>query len=231
MRWPCHTAAVESPSTPTCQDDPAELLNRGIELHRYQDGPSALVGIGASNPQIVIVPTDLTGIGVQEFVHTVVDLTGTPVLIGDLGTETSHRLGFTCLELGARGLIPLPATAEEIASAITRLGVLRSDAAAELRAGDLFLNPQSLRTTIAGVNVDLAPKDFEVLRYLMMEAPRVVGVEEISAHIRDTAAGGTTRTRMAIARTRKKLAKASPAGSSYIETVRGMGYRLGIEEV
>ncbi|MHA7263762.1 winged helix-turn-helix domain-containing protein [Arthrobacter sp. TMN-37] len=221
--------SVDSPSAATCQDDPSMLLNRGIELRQYQNGPSALVGIGASHPEIVIAPTDLTGIGVEEFVHTVVELTAVPVLVGDMGTEASHQLGFACLQLGARGLIPLPATAEEIAAAIARLGVFRSDAAVELRVGELVVNPQSLRATLTGVHVDLAPKDFEVLRYLMMEAPRVVGVEEISAHVRDAGAGGATRTRMAIARTRRKLAEASPGGATYIETVRGMGYRLGVE--
>lgn len=227
VRWPCNVVTIES-SSKISGDDEATLLQRGIELYQYKNGASALIGIGASNPQIVIAPTDMTDIGVVEFVQAVVDLTGIPVLVGVHASESSHALGFHALGCGARGLIPLPSSAEKISSSIAQLGFLRSDMAAELENGELKINPQSLRATVAGTVVHLAPKEFETLKYLMMEAPRVVSLEEITAHTRDSGTSGSTRIRLAIMRTRKKLTEASPTGNSFIETVRGVGYRMAL---
>ncbi|WP_193353914.1 winged helix-turn-helix domain-containing protein [Arthrobacter sp. CAL618] len=203
-------------------------MRQGIEIHQYDDGASALLGIGANNPQVVIAPTDMEGVPLDRFVHAASELAGIPVLVGILATEASQILGFRALEGGARGLIPLPSTAERIAAAIGQLGVLASGSGNELSSGPLHLNPQSLRVTVEGNPVHLAPKEFEVLRYLMAESPRVVGVDEITSHCQDGGPGGETRSRLAIMRTRKKLALASSFGQSFIETVRGVGYRMAL---
>lgn len=62
----------------------------------------------------------------------------------------------------------------------------------------------------------------------MLEAPRVVRVEEITEHGKDHTKEAITRTRLAIMRTRKKLTEASPTSESFIETVRGVGYRMAL---
>lgn len=206
------------------------LLRRGIELRQYRDGARALLGIGASNPEIVIAPTDMTGIDLGQFVTAVVELTGIPILVGVLGTQASHAAGFWALERGARGLIPLPSSAERIAASIAPLGLMRAGTAGELRIGHLTLSPQSLRARVDGVNVHLTPKEFDVLKYLMMESPRVVSIDELTAHGRESGPGAATRARLAVLRTRKKLSEASKVRETFIETVRGVGYRMATDD-
>ncbi len=202
------------------------MLRVGIDLRIYSDAPSALLAIGANRPQVVLAPTDMAGIDVGEFTAVITRTAGLPVLVGVLSTPDSQISAYHALERGARGMTPLPFTPRSLSTAVGQLGFLETADAGELRCGSLTLNPQSLRVTIEATSVHLAPKEFAVLKYLMSEAPRVVNVEEIAAAQDDFLDGDTTRTRLAIMRTRKKLTEAAPHLPVLIETVRGLGYRM-----
>lgn len=228
-RWPCRVATVASAGI----SDPLDqggLLRVGIDLHVYPDAPSTLLAIGAERPQVVLAPTDMAGIDVVDFTAVVTRAAGIPVLVGVLSTAGSQISAFHALEQGARGMTPLPFSARSLSTAVGQLGFLETADAGELRCGVLTLNAQSLRVTVEHTTVHLAPKEFAVLRHLMSESPRVVTVEEIAAANGDTLGEDTTRIRLAIMRTRKKLSEAAPHLPVLIETVRGLGYRMSSPE-
>jgi two-component system OmpR family response regulator len=92
----------------------------------------------------------------------------------------------------------------------------------ELRCGDIALDPRSARVTLAGRPVRLTSHEFRVLSYLMHHRGRIVSQAELTEHIyaQDFERESNT-VEVFVARLRRKL------GASAIETVRGLGYRIG----
>jgi two-component system OmpR family response regulator len=91
----------------------------------------------------------------------------------------------------------------------------------ELRCGTLVLDPRVARVTVDDVAVKLTGHEFRVLSYLMHQRGRVVSQAELTEHIYAHSSDRDSNTvEVFIARLRRKL------GGSYIETVRGLGYRV-----
>lgn len=91
----------------------------------------------------------------------------------------------------------------------------------ELRSGEIALDPRSARVTRAGTPIKLTAHEFRVLSYLMHHRGRVISQAELTEHIYAQGFDRDSNTvEVFVARLRRKL------GASFIETVRGMGYRL-----
>jgi two-component system OmpR family response regulator len=92
----------------------------------------------------------------------------------------------------------------------------------ELRCGPIVLDPRLSRVTLDGVPVRLTGHEFRVLSYLMHHRGRVVSQAELTEHIYAQSFDRDSNTvEVFIARLRRKL------GAPHIETVRGLGYRIG----
>jgi two-component system OmpR family response regulator len=91
----------------------------------------------------------------------------------------------------------------------------------ELRCGALALDPRAARVTLNGAPVRLTSHEFRVLSYLMHHRNRVVSQSELTEHIYSQSADRDSNTvEVFVARLRRKL------GASFIETMRGLGYRI-----
>jgi two-component system OmpR family response regulator len=91
----------------------------------------------------------------------------------------------------------------------------------ELRCGALVLDPRSGKVVLEGAEVKLTSHEFRVLSYLMHHKQRIVSQGELTGHIYSQDFDRDSNTvEVFIARLRRKL------GSSLIETVRGLGYRM-----
>ena len=90
-----------------------------------------------------------------------------------------------------------------------------------LRVGNVALDARMARVTVDGMPVKLTSHEFRVLSYLMHHRGRVVSQGELTEHIyaQDFERDSNT-VEVFIARLRRKL------GASFIETVRGLGYRI-----
>ena len=124
-------------------------------------------------------------------------------------------------------MISLPADPDELASAIRRLGLTRTESAASLRYGSISLDSQAHEVRVSGRVVRLSPREFALLKYLLAEAPRVVPVAEIAAVIGyGEQVDGSVRARKYVEKLRRKLGEAATRQPAVLETVRGLGYRL-----
>jgi DNA-binding response OmpR family regulator len=98
--------------------------------------------------------------------------------------------------------------------------------AGRLAVGDLELDRAAHRAWLAGRELDLRPKEFDLLALLMAEAGRAVARERIMAEVWDEHWFGSTKTLdMHIAALRRKLDD-HPERAGRITTLRGVGYRL-----
>jgi two-component system, OmpR family, response regulator len=91
----------------------------------------------------------------------------------------------------------------------------------ELRCGPVTLDPRVAKVTLHGMPVKLTSHEFRVLCYLMHHRGRVVSQGELTDHIYAQGFDRDSNTvEVFIARLRRKL------GPTFIETVRGLGYRV-----
>jgi two-component system OmpR family response regulator len=145
----------------------------------------------------------------------------TPLLVLTArGTWHEKVLG---IDSGADDYMSKPFRIEELLARLRAL-IRRASrqASPELRCGEVILDPRVAKVTLAGVPVKLTSHEFRVLSYLMHHRGSVVSQSELTEHIYSQDFDRDSNTvEVFIARLRRKL------GPSVIETVRGLGYRIG----
>jgi len=144
----------------------------------------------------------------------------TPVLI--LTARGSWHEKVQGIDGGADDYMAKPFEIEEV---LARLRALIRRASGqvtpEIRIGALVLDARGARVTLGGIPVKLTSHEFRVLSYLMHHHGRIVSQGELTEHIYSQGFDRDSNTvEVFVARLRRKL------GGSFIETVRGMGYRI-----
>jgi len=143
-----------------------------------------------------------------------------PVLV--LTARASWTEKVQGIDTGADDYVAKPFRMEEVLARLRAL-IRRASgqAAPELRAGRVTLDPRGARVTLDGVPVRLTGHEYRVLSYLMHHRARVVPSAELSDHIYSEGSDRDSNTvEVFIGRLRRKL------GGDVIETVRGLGYRV-----
>jgi two-component system OmpR family response regulator len=129
------------------------------------------------------------------------------------------------IDSGADDYVAKPFAMEEVLARLRAL-IRRAGghAGPELRCGTLALDPRAARVTVGGVPIKLTSHEFRVLSYLMHHPGRVVSQSELTEHIyAENADRDSNTVEVFVARLRRKL------GGSFIQTVRGLGYRMESE--
>lgn len=147
----------------------------------------------------------------------------TPILV--LTARGSWHEKVQGIDGGADDYVSKPFEIEEV---LARLRALIRRASGqgtrELRCGAVSLDTRSARVTVNGSPVKLTSHEYRVLSYLMHQPDRVVSQGELTEHIYAQNFDRDSNTvEVFIARLRRKI------GASTIETVRGLGYRMGTE--
>ena len=143
-----------------------------------------------------------------------------PVLI--LTARGSWHEKVQGIDGGADDYVVKPFRMEEVLARLRAL--LRragGHASPEIRAGAVTLDPRSAAVTKDGMPVKLTSHEYRVVAYLMHHLGRVVSQAELTEHIYAQDFDRDSNTvEVFVGRLRRKL------GAAFIETVRGMGYRV-----
>jgi len=146
-----------------------------------------------------------------------------PVLVLTARASWSEKV--QGIDSGADDYLGKPFRMEELLARLR--GLIRratGQVTPELRCGSIVLDARLGRVTRDGAPVRLTSHEFRVLSYLMHHRGRVVSQAELTEHIYAQNFDRDSNTvEVFIARLRRKL------GGSYIETVRGLGYRIESE--
>ena len=178
-------------------------------------------------PQMVLLDIMLPredGISILKRLRQSASLASMPVLIVTAqGSEYNRVLG---LDSGADDYITKPFSMMELVARIK--AVLRrtspKESSDELRAKNIILNVKKHTVTADGLPVTLTLKEFELLRMLLENQGIVFSREKLLSTVWGYDYEGGTRTVDVHVQTlRQKLADSA----DLIETVRGVGYRIG----
>ncbi len=148
-----------------------------------------------------------------------------PVLILSARRSVDERV--RGLEQGGDDYLTKPFAFAELLARVQAL-VRRASRAPEpttLTLGDLALDLLSRRVTRAGIPVDLRPREFALLEYLMRNAGKVVSKTMILSHVWEYSFDPQTNiVDVLVSRLREKIDR--PFGHKLLHTVRGVGYVL-----
>jgi two-component system, OmpR family, response regulator RegX3 len=154
------------------------------------------------------------------------------VMLTARGTEMDKIVG---LELGADDYVVKPFSAAEVISRIR--AVLRRSAHREespskpVHVGEVEFDPAARIARLGDRKLDLSRKEFDLLAELIGKAGQVVTREDLMSSVWDTNWFGSTKTLdVHIGWLRRKLGD-DPAHPTYIETVRGVGFRFAAPEI
>ena len=197
------------------------LTREGYGVHVATDGPTALSEAKRLKPTAIILDVGLPGMDGTEVCRQLRAAGDwVPVLFCTARDDEVDRV--VGLELGADDYITKPFSPREVVARVK--AVLRrggtGPVASVLRIGDVELDEDSRRVTLAGEEVLLTATEFDLLGYLMAAPRRVFSREQLLADVWGYAAVVGTRTvDVHVAQVRAKL-----GDHDIIRTVRGVGY-------
>ncbi|GGL53992.1 response regulator transcription factor [Planomonospora parontospora] len=129
------------------------------------------------------------------------------------------------LDLGADDYLTKPFSYVVLVArlrALLRRGAGRRPAV--LRAGDLSLDPARRKVSRGRTPVELTPREFALLEYLLRRHDEVVSKSEILEHVWDTFDTDPNVVEVYVGYLRRKIDV--PFSRNALQTVRGAGYRL-----
>ena len=144
-----------------------------------------------------------------------------PVLILTARDRWSDKVAG--IDAGADDYVAKPFHMEEILARVRAL-VRRAagHASNELTCGPVRLDLRAGRVTLDGSPVKLTSHEYRLLSYLLHHQGKVISRTELTEHLYDQDFDRDSNTvEVFVGRLRKKI------GSDMIETIRGLGYRLG----
>ena len=201
------------------------LESAGLKAKGLEDGAALYAALKEEIPSLIILDImlpDEDGISILKKLRVQSSTQRVPVIMATAkGSEYDKVIG---LDSGADDYLVKPFGMMEMVSRVR--AVMRRSAQEEVPAiqlGQLYLNPSAHVVMVDGEPVELTYKEFEMLYMLMSNPGRVFTRQQFLTCIWDQDYDGETRTvDVHIRNLRQKL---GPCGN-YINTVRGVGYRM-----
>ena len=227
---------AEGPLILVIDDEPAirRLLRTSLCVQRYRvvGADTAAEGIRrvrADRPDAVILDLglpDQDGIGV---IRTLRGFSKVPIIV--LSSRGDERGKIEALDLGADDYVTKPFGMGELIARIRaalRHRIHNEGAEPVFASGDLAVDLVRRLVTVGGTFVKLSPKEYDILRLLVVHAGKVLTHRMIMQEVWG-AAGDVQYLRIYIRQLRQKL-EPNPERPVHIVTETGVGYRLRLPD-
>jgi len=200
----------------------------GFDVLTAVSGAEALRAATAARPDLILLDVmmpDCDGFDVIRRIRA----GGPRVPVIFLTARDSVHERVTGLTLGGDDYVTKPFSLDEVLArirAVLRRSRGEPEAGSRLVVADLELDEDSHQVWRAGTEVALSPNEFKLLRYLMVNAGRVLSRAQILDHVWDYSFDGDGNiVESYICYLRRKLDRGEPR---LIHTIRGIGYVLRV---
>jgi len=205
-----------------------EYVQHGLEEQHYHadlvdDGLEGLRLISGGKYELAVLDLRLPGMNGVEMVRTLRDRgIGIPILV--LTAQDALESKVAALRAGADDYVTKPFAFEELLARVEALARRpRQVATPVLRVGDLEVDTHTREVRRGDRPIELTPKEYAVLEYLVRHQGRVMSRTLITEYAWDYHFDpGTNIVDVVINRLRKKLEQGQ--ASKILHTVRGVGY-------
>jgi DNA-binding response OmpR family regulator len=208
------------------------LRREGYEVQVAGDGNEALRLARAATPDLVVLDLMLPGLDGLEVCRQLRRDSTVPILMLTAKDDEVDKI--VGLEVGADDYMTKPFSMRELLARV-RAMLRRSrmvqqageaDGAQAVRSGDLEVDPLQRRVTLGEKSIQLKPKEFDLLVYLMQQRGRVLTRDQLLEKVWGYTFGGDTRTVDVHIRWLREKIEEDPGTPRRLETVRGVGYRF-----
>jgi two-component system copper resistance phosphate regulon response regulator CusR len=207
----------------------AEALVEALEDEAYAvdlagDGPTADELMSYSDYDLVVLDWTIPApTGIELLRRWRGQGIGTPVLMLTGRTDVGDRVDG--LDTGADDYLTKPFSFVELLARVRSLLRRRSKDLETLSAGDLALERASRRVTVGDEVLDLPPKEFGILEYLLRRTDETVSRTELAEHVWDDSFDAMSNTiDVLVYRLRKKID--GGRDKKLLHTIKGAGYVL-----
>jgi DNA-binding response OmpR family regulator len=201
------------------------LRYEGFEVHEAADGREALRMAANLRPDVVVLDLLMPGVDGYEVCRRLRGRTDLGIIMLTARDELHDRV--RGLDLGADDYLVKPFHFEELLSRIRSvLRRLNRPAAETLTFGPLLLDQARHEASVDGRALDLTPREFDLLRFLMRHPQQVFSRQVILDRVwGPDFLGGEANVNVCVAGLRTKL---GPTARDLVQTVRGIGFRLSL---
>jgi DNA-binding response OmpR family regulator len=202
------------------------LTERGHGVATSPNGMTGLSDAVANRPDLVVLDLGLPDIDGVELLRMLRAVSDVPVIVA---TARDDELSVVrALDAGADDYVVKPFGAGHLDARVR--AVLRRSLTKEgedvLRAGGLQLDPRGRTATLDGAELELTPKEFDLLAYLVARVGQVVSKRELLAEVWHLPYGGADKTvDVHLSWLRRKLGETAQS-PRYVHSVRGVGVKV-----
>lgn len=202
----------------------AEALRQGLERHGYDctvahDGITALAKARAGSFALILLDLMLPGLSGYRVLEALrADSIQTPVLM--LTAKDGEYDEADAFDLGADDYVTKPFSTVVLLARMQSLLRRRPEASPIISVGYLRIEPRRHRCWIAEREIALTAREFALLTYLAERVDEPVSKQELLSNVWDEPELDPNAVEACVTTVRKKV------GSAWIQTARGIGYRL-----
>jgi DNA-binding response OmpR family regulator len=204
------------------------LTDRGHAVASEADGMKAVARVVEHAPDLVVLDLGLPDVPGEDVLRMIRSVSPVPVIVAT--ARGDEAVIVRILELGADDYVIKPFGPAQLDARIRAvLRRARGDGAhpaAPVVVGDLRIDVAGRVATLAGVPLDLTPREFDLLSYLASRVGSVVGRRELLTQVWRQPYGGADDTvDVHLSWLRRKLGE-SAKHPRYLHTIRGVGVKL-----
>ena len=210
------------------------LLRTSLNAQDYRTleaatAAEALAIIAADQPDVVILDLGLPDRDGLEVIRIVRATSAVPIVV--LTSREAERAKVAALDLGADDYVTKPFGMDELMARLRtalRHRLAREGAVPVFTSGDLEVDLVRRYVRVAGAEVKLSPREWDILVLLVAHAGRVLTHRFILGRLWG-AGGDVQQLRVYVRQIRQKI-EADPERPRHILTETGVGYRLAEQE-
>ncbi len=204
------------------------LKAKGFHVECLNDATASISKARSLQPDLIILDImmpHLSGIQLCRILRADNKLSKVPIVFLTAKAEPPDRI--EGLESGADDYLGKPFSPKELVlrveSILRRIAAPKETAPTKLHIGDILLDSEMHRVTVRGLPLELTATEFKLLRLMMERQGRVQTREHLLLNVWNYSTEIETRTvDTHVRRLREKLG----TESGWVETIRGVGYRI-----
>lgn len=152
------------------------LQSQGYEVRTAADGESALNLAVDWLPDLIVTDLSMPGMTGIELCRSVRDRSQVPIIV--LSVRGEEKVKVEALDAGADDYVTKPFSVNElmarIRSNLRRVAATQQGPDETVEAGDFYINPESRVVRVAGKEVHLTPKEFDLLMFMARHPNKVL---------------------------------------------------------
>ncbi|MCI8566844.1 MAG: response regulator transcription factor [Lachnospiraceae bacterium] len=207
------------------------LSQEGYRIFKAYDGMEALEVLKKNDIHLLLIDVMMPKLDGIRATMKIREYSGIPIIILSAKSEDVDKI--LGLNIGADDYVTKPFNPLELTARVksqlrryTQLGTMNVESETVFRTGDLCVNDDEKTVTVDGDPVKLTPMEYNILRFLVINAGRVFSIEQIYENIWNEEAIGVENTVAVHVRHIREKIEIDPKNPRYLKVVWGLGYKV-----